>query len=75
MMTARGPFWRRPRILGNPVLRWLFLPLGLLMNFGAAIFKNGIKRIVNNHSDFASPGARTTIRLRVHRKLAESGEK
>ncbi len=21
---AHGPFWRRPRILGNPVLRWLF---------------------------------------------------
>jgi iron complex transport system substrate-binding protein len=50
-------------------LRLLDLPLGLLMNFGAAIFKNGIKRIVNNHSDFASS------RLRVHRKLAESGEK
>ncbi len=23
MMMARGPFWRRPRIFGNPVLRWL----------------------------------------------------
>jgi iron complex transport system substrate-binding protein len=31
------------------------------MNFGAPIFKNGIKRIVNNHSDFASS------RLRVHK--------
>lgn len=30
------------------------LPLGLLMNFGAATFREGIKRIVNNHTDFAS---------------------
>ncbi len=41
-------------------LRLLNLPLGLLMNFRGPIFKNGIKRIVNNHSDFASS------RLRVH---------
>ena len=46
-------------------LRLLNLPLGLLMNFGAAIFKNGIKRIVNNHSDFAAS------RLRVHQGLLE----
>ncbi|MFZ0932102.1 MAG: GxxExxY protein [Syntrophobacteraceae bacterium] len=38
-------------------LRLINLPLGLLMNFGAAIFKNGIKRIVNNHSDFAASRA------------------
>jgi iron complex transport system substrate-binding protein len=43
-------------------LRLLGLPLGLLMNFGAATFKEGIKRIVNNHFDFASS------RLRVHQK-------
>jgi GxxExxY protein len=41
-------------------LRLLNLPLGLLMNFGAATFKEGVKRIVNNHSDFASS------RLHVH---------
>jgi iron complex transport system substrate-binding protein len=41
-------------------LRLLNLPLGLVMNFGASIFKDGIKRIVNNHSDFASS------HLRVH---------
>lgn len=35
-------------------LRLLGLPLGLLMNFGAATFKEGVKRIVNNHQDFAS---------------------
>jgi len=41
-------------------LRLLNLPLGLLINFGAATFKEGVKRVVNNHSDFASS------RLRVH---------
>ncbi len=30
-------------------LRLLGLPLGLLINFGAPSFKEGIKRIVNNH--------------------------
>ncbi len=48
-------------------LRLLNLPLGLLMNFGAAVFKSGIKRIVNNHSDFASSS------LRMHQKPSESG--
>ena len=43
-------------------LRLLGLPLGLLMNFGAATFKEGVKRIVNNHQDFASS------RLRVNQK-------
>lgn len=35
-------------------LRLLNLPLGLLINFGAATFKEGCKRIVRNHRDFAS---------------------
>lgn len=35
-------------------LRLLDMPLGLLMNFGAATFCEGIKRVVNNHTDFAS---------------------
>lgn len=43
-------------------LRLMHLPLGLLINFGAAIFKEGIKRIVNNHHSFASS------RLRVNQK-------
>ena len=30
-------------------LRLMDLPLGLLMNFGAATFREGIKRVVNNH--------------------------
>jgi GxxExxY protein len=34
-------------------LRLLNLPLGLLLNFGSATFKEGIKRVVNNHQDFA----------------------
>ncbi|OGI48733.1 MAG: Fe3+ hydroxamate ABC transporter substrate-binding protein [Candidatus Muproteobacteria bacterium RIFCSPHIGHO2_02_FULL_60_13] len=43
-------------------LRLLNLPLGLLINFGAAVFKEGAKRIVNNHKEFASS------RLRVNQK-------
>lgn len=39
-------------------------PLGLLMNFGAATFREGIRRIVNKHQDFASS------RLRVHQIVA-----
>jgi len=35
-------------------------PLGLLMNFGAATFREGLRRVVNDHQDFASS------RLRVH---------
>jgi GxxExxY protein len=30
-------------------LRLMHLPLGLLINFGAPTFKDGIRRIVNNH--------------------------
>jgi GxxExxY protein len=41
-------------------LRLMHLPLGLLINFGAATFKEGVKRIVNDHRDFASS------RLRVN---------
>ena len=35
-------------------LRLLHMPIGLLINFGAATFKEGIKRVVNNHKDFAA---------------------
>jgi GxxExxY protein len=41
-------------------LRLLNHPVGLLINFGAATFKEGIKRVVNNHQDFAAS------RLRVN---------
>ena len=35
-------------------LRLLKMPLGLLINFGSAAFKDGVKRIVNNHRDITS---------------------
>ena len=43
-------------------LRLLHMPLGLLINFGAPTFKEGIKRIVNNHTNFAAS------RLRVNQQ-------
>ena len=43
-------------------LRLLDLPLGFLINFGSATFKDGVKRIVNNHTNFASS------RLRVNQE-------
>jgi len=30
-------------------------PLGLLMNFGADMFRDGLKRIINNRSDYIAP--------------------
>ncbi len=41
-------------------LRLLDLPLGLLINFGASTFKEGVRRIVNDHKDT------TSSRLRLH---------
>jgi GxxExxY protein len=41
-------------------LRLTKLSLGLLINFGGPTFKSGIKRVVNNHTNFASS------RLRVN---------
>lgn len=35
-------------------LRLMGLPLGLLMNFGAATFREGIKRVANGHRPFAA---------------------
>lgn len=46
-------------------LRLMDLPLGLLMNFGSPTFKEGCKRIVNNHKDLASS------RLRVNQSDKE----
>ena len=43
-------------------LKLLNLPLGLLINFGAATIKEGIKRISNNNQNFASS------RLRVNQR-------
>jgi GxxExxY protein len=41
-------------------LRLMDLPLGLLMNFGAATFREGIKRIANNHDAGTSTQLRAT---------------
>ena len=41
-------------------LRLMHQPVGLLMNFGCATFKEGLSRVVNNHKNFASS------RLRVN---------
>ena len=35
-------------------LRLLKMPLGLLINFGADTFKEGVKRILNKHYDFTA---------------------
>jgi GxxExxY protein len=43
-------------------LRLLHQPLGLLINFGSALFKDGVKRVVNNHTSFAAS------RLRVNQE-------
>jgi GxxExxY protein len=44
-------------------LRLLNLPMALLINFGAPTFKEGVRRVVNNHQDFASS------RLRVNKNV------
>lgn len=43
-------------------LRLMNLSLGLLINFGAATFKEGVRRVVNGHANFASS------RLRVQQE-------
>ena len=47
-------------------LRLMNLPLGLLINFGAPLLKDGLQRVVNQHTNFASS------RLRVHQNPQES---
>jgi GxxExxY protein len=54
---------RLAAVHGKQLLTYLRLtkqPLGLLMNFGAPTFKEGVKRVVNHHTNFASS------RLRVN---------
>jgi GxxExxY protein len=54
---------------GKQLLTYLRLtkrPLGLLMNFGAPTFREGLKRVVNNHLDIASSP------LRVNRSRPQS---
>jgi len=56
-------------------LRLLNLPVGLLINFGAATMKEGLHRIVNNYrpSPTASPRLRVN-RIRTSRGGAEGAE-
>jgi GxxExxY protein len=60
------------KVHGKQLLTYLRLtqqPLGLLMNFGGATFKEGLRRIVNEHTSFASS------RLRVHNRVSERGNR
>ncbi|HEX8514475.1 MAG TPA: GxxExxY protein [Allosphingosinicella sp.] len=36
-------------------LRLMNQPLGLLMNFGAELFGDGLRRIINNRSAYVAP--------------------
>ncbi len=36
-------------------LRLMNQPLGLLMNFGADLFRDGLRRIINNRSGYVAP--------------------
>lgn len=38
-------------------LRMTEQPVGLLMNFGAPMFRDGVKRILNNRSDYVAPSS------------------
>ena len=48
-------------------LRLMNLPVGLLINFGAATLKEGIQRVVNNYK----PSPSASPRLRVNRQFKE----
>ncbi len=47
-------------------LRLMNLPIGLIVNFGTATFKDGVRRLVNNHQNFASS------RLRANKNFVTS---
>ena len=53
-------------------LRLLNLPIGLLLNFGAPTFKEGIRRVVNRHTDFAS--SRLRVNQLASREDAENAK-
>ncbi len=38
-------------------LRLMDQPVGLLMNFGGGMFRDGLKRIINNRSNYVAPSA------------------
>ena len=47
-------------------LRLTQLPVGLLLNFGGSMMKEGIQRVVNDHKPSAS------LRLRVNQKMEQN---
>jgi GxxExxY protein len=49
-------------------LRLIHQPIGLLINFGSASFREGIKRVVNSHTNFAAS------RLRVNQSFSGEGK-
>ena len=56
---------------GKQLLTYLRLtkqPLGLLLNFGAPVFRDGVKRVANGHTNFAS--SRASIDLGPGRTLS-----
>lgn len=52
-------------------LRLLDLRLGLLINYGAATFKEGVRRIVNDHHDLAA----SRLRVNLDNAVALEGAK
>ena len=59
------------KVHGKQLLTYLRLmdqPLGLLMNFGNSTFTEGLRRVVNNHKNFASS------RLRVNQEFRETDQ-
>lgn len=65
-------------IHGKQLLTYLRLakqPLGLLMNFGGETFREGVRRVVNNHKDFVPS---RPSRLRVNQsdfvQIIDAGE-
>ncbi len=53
-------------------LKLLKLPLGLLINFGAATFKDGVKRIVNDHHE--TEFSKLRLNENASRKMNEVNE-
>jgi iron complex transport system substrate-binding protein len=54
-------------------LRLSGLSLGLLINFGAATFKEGCHRVVNSHPTFASSRLRVSQEVRTRRREEREG--
>ena len=57
VIEVKSVEWLAP-VHAKQLLTYLHLmdqPLGLLMNFGADMFRNGLKRVINNRSDYVAP--------------------